>query len=271
MTSWLSRPSYSTGISGNSLRGLIGPQDDMRAADVKPANDRFFVGTGRDELPLKGVRDRSSSGRSPRSSRRAGSDASTRRSVAPPIVSPGFRASAGTPVRVLEFARRPEPGRQSRREGKARSPRTPMPHGWEDFRARRLRSRLLIAQVLQVLAESTQQGSTPRARRLSFGRSESRPFPIQQPRRICAGLVDETEQDLRRNSNAGFVVVPGPRGQIETAGQLRSTMLAKELLANFSQTARQRSLDIDSDFGRLLASHGARSRAREPPNKARLA
>src|SRR5207245_360355 len=66
----------------------------------------------------------------------------------------------------------------------------------------------------------------------------SRPLPTEQPCRVGAGLVDETQKHFRWDGNAGLVVVPRPGGKIEAAGELWSAVLAKDLLADFSQTTR---------------------------------
>jgi hypothetical protein len=42
-------------------------------------------------------------------------------------------------------------------------------------------------------------------------------------------------------------------------------MLAEQVLADFSQAAGQRRLDVHTDFGCFFSSHGAQSREREPP------
>ncbi len=64
------------------------------------------------------------------------------------------------------------------------------------------------------------------------------PLAGDQVHRVRAGLFNEAEEDFSRNRHTGFVVVPGSCGQIEAAGKLRSAMIAKEILADFSQTTR---------------------------------
>jgi hypothetical protein len=63
----------------------------------------------------------------------------------------------------------------------------------------------------------------------------SRTLTMEQPHGTYSGLLDEGQQDLGRDRDAGLVVVPRPRRQTEAAGQLRSAALAKELLADFLQ------------------------------------
>ncbi len=87
--------------------------------------------------------------------------------------------------------------------------------------------------------------------------AKPRALTTQQPDRVGPGLLDEPEQHFGRNRHAGFVVVPRPRREVQATGQLRSAMVPEDLLANFSQTARERRLDVYTNFRSLLSSHGA--------------
>ncbi len=55
----------------------------------------------------------------------------------------------------------------------------------------------------------------------------------EQPGWVGAGLVDETQQDFRRNSHTGLVVVPGSRGKVEPPGQFRPAVLAERFPGEF--------------------------------------
>ena len=63
-------------------------------------------------------------------------------------------------------------------------------------------------------------------------------FAGDQIHRIRASLLDESEQHFGRNGHTRFIIIPGSRRQTESAGQLGPTVIAKELLANLSETAR---------------------------------
>ena len=182
--------------------------------------------------------DRSPSGRQPRSSRQARSDAWPRRSSGPRSFPWDWAASAGMPEHDLQ----PVPGSKT---GLAISER-----GYSPIATNSDASGLgrLSGATTTISPADRSSSSSPRRINSTGVKSESKRSSLDcrylapSPFSNHVGLAPVCSMKLSKtsagNGHAGLVVVPRPRGKVETAGQLRTTMIAEAFLANFSQTAR---------------------------------
>lgn len=66
---------------------------------------------------------------------------------------------------------------------------------------------------------------------------------------ICPGLLDETEQYFGRHCFAGLAAVPCSDRQVKPACKFRSALVAKEFLADLSESACDLFPDDDSVVG----------------------